>query len=90
MRHVKKFSGMALSLFASILMINPGQAQTSSKDQKVVADAKTAKSDFIRVDGQMKSLFDNAYGYVIFQMWAKVQLVLEVQQVMVRFFKKAH
>lgn len=41
-------------------------AQTSSKDKKIVADSKSAKAEFIRVDGQMSSLFANAYGYVIF------------------------
>jgi lipid-binding SYLF domain-containing protein len=42
------------------------QAQSDSKDKKIVADAESAKADFIKTDGQMKSLFDNAYGYVIF------------------------
>jgi lipid-binding SYLF domain-containing protein len=41
-------------------------AQTKTKDKKIVADAKAAKADFIRTDGQMSSLFANAYGYVIF------------------------
>ena len=41
-------------------------AQTSTKDKQIVADAKQAKADFIRVDGLMKNIFNNAYGYVIF------------------------
>jgi lipid-binding SYLF domain-containing protein len=41
-------------------------AQTSTKDKKVVADAKAAKADFVRSDGQMSSLFSNAYGYAVF------------------------
>ena len=40
--------------------------QSSSKDKKIVADAKDAKADFIRTDGLMSNLFTNAYGYVIF------------------------
>jgi lipid-binding SYLF domain-containing protein len=66
MRHLKKISGLAVCLFAGILMNNIAQAQTSSKDKKIAADAREAKTDFIKADGQMKSLFDNAYGYVIF------------------------
>jgi len=67
MRHLKKISGLATCfLFAGIVISNTAQAQSNSKDKKIVADAKQAKADFIRVDGQMKSLFDNAYGYVIF------------------------
>lgn len=41
-------------------------AQNSTSDKKIIADAKTAKEEFIRVDGLMKNLFANAYGYVIF------------------------
>lgn len=33
---------------------------------KIVADSKEAKAEFIKGDGLMKSLFDNSYGYVIF------------------------
>lgn len=64
MKHVKFFSLVALS--ASLLLNNAVQAQTSEKDKKIAADAREAKADFIKADGQMKSLFDNAYGYVIF------------------------
>jgi len=66
MRQVKFFSGLALCLVTGVLFSNTSQAQTSTKDKKIVADAKEAKADFIKVDGQMKSLFDNAYGYAIF------------------------
>lgn len=41
-------------------------AQNSVSDKRIIADAKTAKEEFIRVDGLMKNLFSNAYGYVIF------------------------
>ena len=46
--------------------ITTSVAQTSTKDKRVVADAKAAKADFIRADGQMSSLFSNAYGYAVF------------------------
>ncbi|HEX5654623.1 MAG TPA: YSC84-related protein [Chitinophagaceae bacterium] len=52
-------------LVMTALISVTGQAQ-NSKDRKVIADTKVAKAEFIRVDGLMKNLFDNAYGYVIF------------------------
>jgi lipid-binding SYLF domain-containing protein len=62
-----KFPLLTLSLsLAGLFVTQIATAQTSTKDKKIVADAKEAKAEFIRVDGQMKSLFDNAYGYVIF------------------------
>lgn len=41
-------------------------SQNSKTDQRIIADTKTARAEFIKVDGLMKSLFNNAYGYVIF------------------------
>jgi len=41
-------------------------AQSASKDKKVIKDAGKAKSAFIKADGLMNSLFANAYGYAIF------------------------
>jgi len=35
-------------------------------DNKLIADSKEAKEEFIKADGLMKSLFDNSFGYVIF------------------------
>jgi lipid-binding SYLF domain-containing protein len=57
---------------AAFLLIVTGLAMPasldaqSSKDNKVLADSKTAQSEFITTDGLMKNLFDNSYGYVIF------------------------
>lgn len=53
-------------LFGLILLSINSIAQKSSKDRKIVADAVEAKADFIRTDGLMANLFNNAYGYVIF------------------------
>ncbi len=53
-------------LLAAIATGSLVMAQTSAKDKKIVADSKVAKDEFIRVDGQMSSLFTKAYGYVIF------------------------
>lgn len=40
--------------------------QSDSKNNKIIADSKTAKTEFIAADGLMKAIFDSAYGYVIF------------------------
>ena len=55
-----------LFLSATFIISNPVNAQSDEKDDKIIADAKTAKADFIKADGLMQSLFDNSYGYVIF------------------------
>lgn len=55
-----------LLIIAALGYTSASNAQTSTKDKKIVADAKAAKADFIRTDGQMSSLFSNAYGYAIF------------------------
>jgi lipid-binding SYLF domain-containing protein len=52
--------------FTALISGSSLMAQTSSKDKKIIADSKEAKAEFIRVDGQMSSLFANAYGYAIF------------------------
>lgn len=55
-----------IALLAIILSsLQTVQAQLSSKDQKIVNDAKDAKEEFIKSDGLIKNLFNNAYGYVI-------------------------
>src|SRR5687767_6603933 len=47
-------------------LINTLATAQNSKDRKVINDAVEAKAEFIRVDGLMSNLFNNAYGYVIF------------------------
>jgi len=51
--------------FAFIVSALAASAQLSTKDQKIVDDAITAKEEFIKADGLMKNLFNNAYAYVI-------------------------
>ena len=58
-----KVIGIAILL---VSMYSISNAQTSSKDKKVIADARKAKVEFIKTDGLMKNLFEKAYGYVIF------------------------
>lgn len=53
---------LAIALLVSTLKAS---AQLSTKDQKIVDDSKTAKEEFIKTDGLMQNLFNNAYAYVI-------------------------
>ena len=52
-------------VFTLIISSHSVSAQLSTKDQKIVDDAKAAKDEFIKTDGLMKNLFNNAYAYVI-------------------------
>jgi lipid-binding SYLF domain-containing protein len=65
MKRFKIFPIVAFIISGS-LMNNSVFAQDDDKDDKIIADAKEAKTDFINADGLMQSLFDNSYGYVIF------------------------
>ncbi len=65
MRKRSFLSRNAIFAFSFLLSVSTISAQLSTKDQKIVDDAKTAKTEFINTDGLMKNLFDNAYAYVI-------------------------
>ena len=41
-------------------------AQTSSKDKKLISDSKVSKQEFKNTSGVIKNLFSTSYGYVIF------------------------
>ena len=60
---MKKILGVAL-LFAGMIFSFDTSAQ-DEKDQKLIDDSNEAKEEFIRTDGLMKNLFENAYGYAI-------------------------
>lgn len=53
---------LTITLLVSALAAS---AQLSTKDKKIVDDSKAAKEEFIKADGLMKNLFNNAYAYVI-------------------------
>lgn len=53
-------------LIAALVTFNTSIAQNTSKEKKLLKDCIEAKEEFITTDGLMKSLFANAYGYVIF------------------------
>ena len=55
-----------LMVMACVLNIRPAFGQSESKNNKIIADSKTAKAEFLAADALMKGIFDTAYGYVIF------------------------
>lgn len=57
-----RYAFLAITFFVSTITVT---AQLSTKDKKIVEDSKAAKEEFIKADGLMKNLFDNAYAYVI-------------------------
>ena len=55
-----------LMVMACVINIMPVFGQSESKNNKIIADSKTAKAEFLSADALMKGIFDTAYGYVIF------------------------
>ncbi len=53
-----------LGILAAALLISVTTA-AQSKKEKIINDAKAAKSEFIKTDAKMAGLFSKAYGYVI-------------------------
>ncbi len=60
-----KNSGLLL-IFTIFALVYSATGQSSSKDKKIVKDARESKAEFIKADPLMKAIFDKAYGYVIF------------------------
>jgi lipid-binding SYLF domain-containing protein len=52
--------------FLMCLLFSVAWSQSESKKEKVIADSKDAKAEFIKADQAMNGLFSKAYGYVIF------------------------
>lgn len=60
-----KLLTLSLALAGIGFFSQTASAQLSSKDQKIVTDAENARAEFIKSDGMLKSLFNNAHAYVI-------------------------
>jgi hypothetical protein len=69
---MKKSKYYLIVLMACTMAITPMFGQSARR--KIVADSKMAKMEFIKTD-PMKGFFDKAYGYVIFPMWVRQDLV---------------
>jgi lipid-binding SYLF domain-containing protein len=60
-------TGLKLVLILAVLFSSfSAVSQSTKKEKKLMQDCKAAREEFIATDGLMKSLFTNAYGYVIF------------------------
>ncbi|HEX6190731.1 MAG TPA: YSC84-related protein [Chitinophagaceae bacterium] len=64
---MKKLRDLRLGtiLLAIGLIFGGSVMAQENKTNKLIDDSNEAKAEFIQVDGLMKNLFDNAYGYVI-------------------------
>ncbi len=61
---MKSLKGFLLSL---TIFVSAGlMAQSSSKEAKIISDAREAKADFIRTDAGLAKWFSSSYGYLIF------------------------
>lgn len=53
-------------VIACVLNTSTLFGQSTAKMNKIIADSKIAKTEFIKKDPLMKAIFQNAYGFVIF------------------------
>ena len=63
---MKKLNVILLTMMVCVLNATSIFGQSESKKNKIIADASTSKTEFIKADPLMKSIFTNAHGYVIF------------------------
>jgi lipid-binding SYLF domain-containing protein len=66
MKKYKIFPVLKIMILVTCILAGASAFAQGSKDNKVIADSKTAKDEFIHTDGMMKNLFNTSYGYVIF------------------------
>ncbi|WP_413999496.1 YSC84-related protein [Flavobacterium sp. W1B] len=63
---MKNLSIIWVMVLACLISVTSMFGQSASKKNKIIADSKTAKVEFIKADPLMKGLFEKANGYVIF------------------------
>jgi lipid-binding SYLF domain-containing protein len=63
---MKKLSIIWVLMMACVINTVPIFGQSDSKNDKIIADSKTAKAEFTKTDPLMSGIFEKAYGYVIF------------------------
>lgn len=63
---MKNLNIIWIMVLVAVINATPMLGQSTSKKNKIIADSKTAKAEFIKADPLMKGLFEKAYGYVIF------------------------
>jgi lipid-binding SYLF domain-containing protein len=60
-----RIAQVTLMVVIALVITVHGFSQSESKKDKIVADAKEAKEEFIKADPKMADLFTSSYGYVI-------------------------
>lgn len=65
-REMKKSNSIWVVMMVCMLCIASVFGQSKAKKNKIIADSKMAKVEFVKADPLMKGLFEDAYGYVIF------------------------
>jgi lipid-binding SYLF domain-containing protein len=63
---MKKLNIIWIMLMVCFINMTSIFGQSESKKNKIISDSNTSKAEFIKTDHLMKSIFNNAYGYVIF------------------------
>ncbi len=64
---MKKENIFLVTAFSLLLMVlSVSVFAQDSKDRKLIEDCQDARTQFVKTDSMMQSLFDNSYGYVIF------------------------
>lgn len=63
---MKKVNVIWIMVIACTIAITPMFGQSRSKKNKIIADSKMAKIEFMKTDPLMEGLFDKAYGYAVF------------------------
>ena len=64
---MKKSKLVKLALLAFVAYLMPYSMQAQDKDaEKLISESSKAKTEFIKTDPSMASLFESSYGYVIF------------------------
>lgn len=67
MKNTRLFQSINFIFLFFFLLISAGVfSQSASKNKSIINDCMLAKSEFIKTDKLMSSLFNNAYAYVIF------------------------
>jgi lipid-binding SYLF domain-containing protein len=76
MRAMKKLNVIWIVMIACAINISPMVGQSRAKKNKIIADSKTAKIEFIKADPLMGGLFEEAYGYVLFPNVGKAGFII--------------
>ncbi|MEC5164976.1 hypothetical protein RCH18_000699 [Flavobacterium sp. PL11] len=63
---MKKLNSIWIIVAIGVLSSTTVFGQSEVKKNKIIADSKIAKEEFLKTDGLMKGLFEDAIGYVIF------------------------